>query len=172
MMRDDPLKALALFSLPGAADPVLSLDRPGMLSEAYLLHEFRPGSHMQIGPFGVESRLLPHMVPNAGFRISAGHTSFSYTGDSGASAVFVELASSTDLMLAEATFVDDVPGHSAGYLSSARIAGEQATQAGVERLILTHLMPGTDPAEAMRAARSRYHGWLATADYGLTLDLA
>src|SRR5229473_1612859 len=49
-----------------------------------------------------------------------------------------------DLLLAEATYVDQVPEDSRPYLSSARIAGQQAADASARRLMLTHLQPGTD----------------------------
>jgi ribonuclease BN (tRNA processing enzyme) len=53
-LRDDPLPApLAVYALPGALAAVLALDRPGMLDDAYTLHEFAAGSHFDIGPFGI-----------------------------------------------------------------------------------------------------------------------
>jgi ribonuclease BN (tRNA processing enzyme) len=56
---------LPVYTLPGALDAVLALDRPGMLSDGYSLCEFLGGDSLQVGPFTVESRPLPHFVPNA-----------------------------------------------------------------------------------------------------------
>lgn len=71
-LDDDPPPALPVFAPPRALDAVLALDRPGMLDAAYLLHEFVPGARFEVGPFEVATRLLPHWVPNAGIRLSAG----------------------------------------------------------------------------------------------------
>jgi hypothetical protein len=40
-----------------------ALDRPGMLADAYVLHEFSAGGDLDIGPFRAQTRLLPHWVP-------------------------------------------------------------------------------------------------------------
>ena len=106
-----------------------------------------------------------------GCRISAGGTSITYTGDAGPTDDLVELATGTDLLLAEATYVDAVPPGNAGVLNSALEVGRQADRAGAARLMLTHLMPGTDP-EASRAAASRsFQDWIAVATPGTIVEL-
>jgi len=64
-----------------------------------------------------------------------------------------------------------VPEDLADSLSSARLQGRQAAAAGARRLLLTHLMPGTDPAAAQDAARHGYRGEVGVATAGLALDL-
>ncbi|GGP18654.1 MBL fold metallo-hydrolase [Nonomuraea glycinis] len=171
-MRDDPPAALPVYSLPGALDAVLALDRPGVLTDAYVLHEFTVGSGFDIGPFRAQTRLLPHSVPNAGIRLTAGGRVLAYTGDSGLSPDRVELARDADLLLAEATFVNQVPEDSRRYLTSARQAGRQALEADVRRLVLTHLQPGTDTPAARAAAGAGYDGEIGIATSGLTFDLS
>src|SRR5262249_28283382 len=102
-LRDDPPAPLPVYSLPGALDAVLALDRPGMLDDGYVLQDIAAGSQFDIGPFDVQSHLLPHTVPNAGLRLTAGGRVLVYTGDSGPSPDVVELARDADLLLAEAT---------------------------------------------------------------------
>jgi ribonuclease BN (tRNA processing enzyme) len=170
-LRDDPPAPLPVYALPGALDAVLALDRPGTLADAYLLHEFEAGSEFDIGPFRAETRLLPHSIPNAGVRLAAGGRVLAYTGDAGPSPDVVELACGADLLLAEATYVDQVPDDCRLYLTSARIAGRQATDAGAGRLLLTHLWPGTDPAAARAAAGDGFDGDIAIAMAGLDVDL-
>ena len=80
-----------------------------------------------IGPFAVETALLPHPRPNAGFRITAHGTSFAYTGDAGPDSALVALALDADLLLAEASYADDVPADVRGALSSAGDAARQAS---------------------------------------------
>jgi ribonuclease BN (tRNA processing enzyme) len=161
-LRDDPAPPLPVYALNGALDAVLALDRPGMLDDALDLHELRPGEPLNIGPFSGEIRLLPHSRPNAGVRLRAGDEVFAYTGDAGPHPDTVELAREANLFLAEASYVDDVPADSAGTLSSARSVGRQAREAGVQRLLLTHLLPGTDRQAAYQAAAAE-----CDADVGL-----
>jgi ribonuclease BN (tRNA processing enzyme) len=168
---DDPPAPLPVYALAGALDAVLALDRPGMLAGAYVLHELSAGGRLDAGPFHVQTRLLPHWVPNAGVRLAAGGQVLAYTGDCGPSPDVVELAHDADLLLAEATYVDQVPMDSRRYLSSARQAGRQAAQAGARHLLLTHLWPGTDPAAARAAAADGYDGEVGVATAGLLLDL-
>jgi ribonuclease BN (tRNA processing enzyme) len=162
---------LPVYSSPGALDAVLALDRPGMLTEAYVLREFTAGSQLDIGPFRAQTRLLPHTVPNAGVRLTAGGRVLAYTGDTGPSPDVVELARRADLLLAEATHVDQVPDDSRRYLTSARQAGRQARDAEARQLLLTHLQPGTDATAAQAATRAAYDREIAVAKSGLILNL-
>jgi ribonuclease BN (tRNA processing enzyme) len=171
-LRDDPPAPLPVYALPGALDAVLALDRPGMLDGAYLLREFGAGDCLDIGPFRAETCLLPHWLPNAGLRLATGDQVLVYTGDSGPSPMVAELARHADLLLAEATYVDQVPEDSRPYLSSARIAGQQAADASARRLMLTHLRPGTDPSAARAAASDTYDGQIGVATANLVIDLA
>jgi len=169
-LRDDPAGPLPVYALPGALDAVLALDRPAMLASAYVLHEFTPGESLNIGPFRAETRLLPHWLPNAGIRLIARDRVFAYTGDTGPSSEVVELAREADLLLAEATYVDQVPEDSQHYLTSAPQAGRQAANANARQLMLTHLMPGTDPDAARTAASHEYDGPISVATTDLVLD--
>jgi ribonuclease BN (tRNA processing enzyme) len=170
-LRDNPPAPLRVYALPGALDAVLALDRAGMLAGAYVLREFAAGDGFDIGPFRAETRLLPHWVPNAGVRLTVGDRVFAYTGDSGPSPDVAELARDADLLLAEATYVDRVPERSRLYLTSARHAGRQATDAGARHLLLTHLWPGTDPVAAAAAAGDEYDGKIGVATADLVLEL-
>ena len=108
---------------------------------------------------------------NAGLRLTAGDRVLAYTGDSGPSPQIAELAHRADLLLAEATYADQVPESSRQYLSSAGDAGRQAADARAARLLLTHLWPGTDPSVARAAAGNEYHEEIGVATAGLVIDL-
>ena len=171
VLRDDPAPPLPVYALPGALTAVLALDRPEMLADAYVLREFSPDASFPIGPFSVQTRLLPHGVPNVGVRLTAGPRALMYTGDSGPSPHVAELADRADLSVAEASYVDRVPEDTRRYLSSARQAGRDAARAGAQRLLLTHLMPGTDHRAARAAASAGYGGPLDVAAPGLVVSL-
>jgi ribonuclease BN (tRNA processing enzyme) len=162
-LRDDPLPPLPVYAPPGALDAVLALDRPGMLDDAIVLHELEPGDRFEAGPFDIRTWLLPHWLPNAGLRLQAGDQALAYTGDTGPAPELTDLARDADIFLAEASYPDAVPDDSARYLSSAAQAGATAAHAGAKSLVLTHLMPGTDPAAAIAAAAPHYQGEISVA---------
>ena len=171
-LRDHPAPRLPTYALPDALGPVLALDQIRALKGTCDVHEFEAGEAFPIGPFDIVSRPLPHSIPNAGLRISAGAHSITYTGDAAPTDDLVELADGTSLLLAEATYVESVPSGNVGALNSALEVGRQADRAKAGRLILTHLMPGTD-REASRAAAARaYAGPIDVAVVGLAVDLS
>jgi ribonuclease BN (tRNA processing enzyme) len=170
-LRDDPAPALPVFAPAGALDVVLSLDRPGMLDHAYELTDLQSGGSVRIGPWTVACRSLPHFKPNLGVRLESGGLALAYTGDAGPSPDAVPLARDVDLLLAESSFADRVPDDSVGALSSAADAGRLAAESGAQRLVLTHLMPGTDAEAAKRAAAEIYPGPIMVARRGLLVEL-
>jgi ribonuclease BN (tRNA processing enzyme) len=168
---DDPLPPLPVHALPGSLGSVLALDRPEVLAGSYALHDLEAGADLTIGPFEVRTALLPHPRPNLGVRIVTGDRSMVYTGDCGPSDELVALAGGADLLLAEASYAEAVPAELVGALSSAAEVGEEATEAGVGQLVLTHLMPRTDEAAAMAAAARSFAGRIAVARPGLVIGI-
>jgi ribonuclease BN (tRNA processing enzyme) len=166
-LAGEPAPALPVFAPPGALRAVLALDRPGMLDDALALREFDPGAVFEAGPFSVRTWLLPHSRLNAGLRLQAAGSVLAYTGDTGPSPDLPALARDAGLFLAEASYPERVPGDCAATLSSARQAGRTAAAAGVRRLLLTHLMPGTDPGASVRAAAAGFDGDITVAVPGL-----
>lgn len=163
VLGDAPPPPLPVYALPGALDAVLALDKARMLASGLSLREIVPRQPFEIGPFRLDTWLLPHHVPNVGLRLSGGGRVLAYTGDTGPAPELVELARDADLYLAEATYPYAVPEEDAPYLSSALQAGEVAARAGVGRLLLTHLWPGGSEEEAIVAAGKAYGGPIAVA---------
>ncbi|MBB5806815.1 ribonuclease BN (tRNA processing enzyme) [Saccharothrix ecbatanensis] len=158
---------LPLYAPEGALDRVLALDQV-RLDSAYSVHPVERA--FEVGPFRVDTYDLPHFVPNAGLRLTAGGRVLAYTGDTGPSPVLLDLARDADVFVAEATFARQVaPADNAPYLSTAVQAGANADRAGAGRLVLAHLWPGSDPAEYLEAAD--YPGDVDVAAPGLVIDL-
>jgi len=170
-MSETPPPRLMAYALPDALGPVLALDQITSLKGACEVRAFEAGDAFSIGPFAIESRLLPHSIPNAGLRISTGGTSITYTGDAGPSDDLVELARATGLLLAEATYIDSVPSGNAGVLNCALEVGRQAHRAKAARLMLTHLLPGTDPEAARATAGRSFDDWITVAAPGTIVEL-
>jgi ribonuclease BN (tRNA processing enzyme) len=172
-MSGDQPPALPVFAPAHALDAVLALDRPGMLDATIDRRDYAPGDRFDIGPFGAQTTLLPHSIPNGGVRLTAGGHTVAYTGDTGPSPEIVTLARDADLLLAEASYVDEeMPDDLRPVLSTAREAGQYAAAAAVGRLLLTHLIPGTDADRAVDAARANYPGHTSVVSEGLTIQVA
>ncbi|GAA2663387.1 MBL fold metallo-hydrolase [Paractinoplanes durhamensis] len=151
-------QALPLHSPAGALDAILALDGPAMLDGAFVTHDLPIPGRVQIGPLTVDTMLMPHFLPNAGIRVSAGGTSFAYTGDSGPHEPFTAFAADVDLLIAEATYATEMPPNRVGMLNTAIGAAELAARSGAHTLWLTHLWPGSDPTAHLAAATSAWPG--------------
>jgi len=170
-MSENQPPPLPVYSPAGALDAVLALDRPQTLAGSYELHDVAADETIDIGPFRAETTMLPHWLPNLGIRLSASSRVLAYTGDSGPSTDATTMARDADLLIADATNLEDGSGEAQRFLSTPSVAGHQAAVAGAARLLLTHLWPGTDHAAALTAARAEYGGVLAVAIPGLVVDL-
>ena len=164
-LRDDadPAPPLPVYAPPQALDAVLALDRKGMLDDAIDQRDFAPGDTFSTGPFDVRTWLLPHWLPNAGLRLTAAGETLAYTGDTGPAPELTDLARDAHIFLAEASYPREVPADSARHLSSAAQAGQTAARAGAQSLMLTHLMQGTDPDQAIEAAAASFRGQISVA---------
>ncbi|WP_405092900.1 MBL fold metallo-hydrolase [Micromonospora sp. NBC_01392] len=162
---------LPVYAPTGSLADLLAIDEPGLLEPGYHLTEFTPGETLRLGPYGVRTFPLPHWVPNAGARFEASGVVLAYTGDTGPSPTLVDLAREADVLIAEATYPDDIPPRHAGNLSSAAEVGRYATEAGARRVLLTHLWPGTEPGDAVAAVRRGYAGPVDVAGPGLTVTV-
>ncbi|MEE6261044.1 MBL fold metallo-hydrolase [Plantactinospora sonchi] len=170
-LTDPDAPALPVFTPRGSLDRLLAIDEPGLIDASYDLREFEPGAEFEIGPFRAATWGLPHWLPNAGVRLTAGGRMFAYTGDTGPSPHLVELAREADLLLAEATFADELPARYAGNLSTAAEVGRYAAEAGAARVLLTHLWPRVEPAAFVTAAGAGFTGPVEVAESGLVVDV-
>jgi ribonuclease BN (tRNA processing enzyme) len=170
-MRDDPAPPLPVYAPAGALDAVLRLDQGQTLAGSYQVHDLASGASLEIGPLRVQTRQLPHWLPNLGVRLAAEGRTLAYTGDTGPSQEVVRLAAGADLLLAEATYLDPAPRDAARCLSTASVAGRQAAQAEAGRLLLTHLWPGADRCAYLQAASAEYPCEVDLATPGLRTDL-
>lgn len=116
---------------------------------------------------GVKVRVMPvvHPCEAYGLRLEHEGRTLVYTGDSAVCATLTELSEGADVLLAEAswTHTDDRPP---GLHLSGREAGELAKAARVGRLILTHVLPWTDPDEVLAEAKAAFGGDVVLAELG------
>lgn len=149
----------------------LPLD-PGM-HEEFDFQEYPSGVHAEpvvLGPFTVEAHPVVHPVDAFALRVTAGGRTLVYSGDTGPCPALDAAAADAHLLLAEASFrsVDDNPPdlHMTG-----TDCGRTAAKAGVERLVLTHIPPWHDPADAEAEAVAEWDGPVELARAGTTYDV-
>jgi ribonuclease BN (tRNA processing enzyme) len=127
-------------------------------STAELVFAWRPlpAGAYEVGPFRLESWLLPHYVPNAGVRLSTRTLTVAYTGDTGPDPALAELGRDADLYVVDATDrwqqAGDPPSSPGPAMNlTAREAGQAAASAAADRLMLTH--SGRATTETARGRR-------------------
>jgi ribonuclease BN (tRNA processing enzyme) len=95
-----------------------------------------------------------HPPETLAVRVDSAGRSMAYSADTAPGWSFSSLGDGIDLGLCEATFLAEDEGK-AQHLS-ARQAGAMSKAAGVARLVLTHLQPGTDPENSQREAAETF----------------
>lgn len=157
---DAPRRLAAAYGMP---------DEPG-LDTTFSFHALSPGT-LRIGPFDVTVAPMNHPVETYGFRVSYGGASVAYSGDTGECTELVNLAKDADVLLCEASFLDE-PGLPAGLHLNGRQAAEHAARAGVGTLVLTHLVPWYDRRRILDdAGRGGFTGRIQLARSGAVYDL-
>lgn len=120
------------------------------LADVFAFH--RLGGHpVRIGPFVLTAAAVAHPCESYALRLTHAGASLVYSGDTGPCSALVELAEDADLLLCEASWPHD-PAARPGVHLSGRQAGEAARDAGVGRLLLTHVPAWCDPAVPLAEA--------------------
>lgn len=141
---------------------------PGMHGE----FEFR--DHLpvtEVGPFRISTAPANHPVEAYALRVDAGGSALAFSGDTGVCEPLVELSRGADLALYEASFLSRYPDLPENLHLTATQSAEHAMKAGVDTLVLTHLVPWTPQDEVLEEAASVFTGSLQLAAPGLVVDL-
>lgn len=128
---------------------------PGMSAE-FTFNEY-DDQPIRLGPFSIKVERVAHPVIAYGMRVeSEGHV-LVYSGDTGPCQELVDLAKGADLLVAESAFVEGCENPVNLHLTG-RQAGAAAAEAGVGRLVLTHIPPWHDPEVCLAEAREAFTG--------------
>ena len=111
----------------------------GMFGGVFRLREYEPGAPFTAAGLEVSAVALPHFDhATYGLRVSDGHATLAYSGDSAPTPALAELAAGADLFLCEATLLE--PEHPEGHRG--HLTAEEAIDAfrasGARRLIVIH----------------------------------
>ena len=171
-----PQPPLPLVGPRGVAARVVSMygdTTPEAMASVFDIDEHRPGPR-HIGPFTITVTRVRHPVTAYATRVEAGGRALVFSGDTGPTDTLIELARGVDLALFEASFLEDEVRDlaNAGDLHlTATQAAQHAAAAGVERLVLTHLVSWNDRAATEAEARAHFSGSLELASSGLVIDV-
>jgi ribonuclease BN (tRNA processing enzyme) len=129
------------------------------------------GDTFDVGALHVRLFAANHPVETLASRIEVGGRVIAFTADSGPSAELVACARAADLLIADATWLERDRPLPEGIHMTGREAGKVAADAGVARLLLTHILPTNDPVETAAEAAAAFDGeiFLATDLLELTL---
>lgn len=120
----------------------LRVARGGHIDDVFDWHTITDGSSFAVDGVDMSCAVTDHPVETLALRIAADGASIGYTADTGSAWSVATLGSGLDLLLCEATFPEDRAGEFPHLTASE--AGAAARAAGVDRLVLTHLLPGSN----------------------------
>jgi ribonuclease BN (tRNA processing enzyme) len=155
-----------LYCPPGVVDVLRALEPRPDPATVFDVRDLAPA---QVGPFELDTVLLPHYVTNLGIKLTAPGLCVAYTGDGGPSPLLPTLAKGTDLFISDATLQGPSPTTAPRYVMTATEAATGA--AGAQRLLLTHFWPGIDRSVSVAEAQKVFAGEVIAADEGLVLTL-
>ena len=124
------------------------------------IHALPPSTYtgpIHLGPFTIIPTAVEHPVDAYGLRIEAHGKVIAYSGDTAETEALLDIATDADLFVCEAAFRDGVDNPPGVHITGVH-AGEYATKAHVKKLVVTHVPPWHDSADALREARSAYDG--------------
>ncbi len=140
-------------------EPAVDFDRLPY-KNAYSVKALYEDLQLKIGPFTITASPGVHAVPSFSLRLETPTAVLVYSGDTEITPNLAPFAKSADLFLCEANYLEEeiVAGLS-NHLSAAQAAAI-AAEAGVKRLILTHLHPERESAPYLAEA----HKYFTAAD--------
>lgn len=111
------------------------------------------GQSRQLGGLRLGFFPVRHPVECNALRVEAEGRTFVFSGDMNTTPGFVDFARGADLLLIDALFAHADWNENLPHLS-ARLAAEVAREAGVGRVLLTHMLPGSDEAVRLTEAQA------------------
>jgi ribonuclease Z len=168
---DGRKSALRIMGPPGFAGVFKKLRECTNTSDTFFTFPLTVGE-VQFGAKveDIETCRTDHSIPTLALRLTAGGKSVCYTADTIYCPTVVQFARNVDLLIHEATFLEDqasiaeLTRH-----STARMAGKSGSEANARRLALFHIPPPNDHREEeFRAEASKEYG----RDVAIAADMA
>jgi ribonuclease BN (tRNA processing enzyme) len=126
---------------------------------------------LALGPFTVTPFRVNHPVEAYGYRVEAAGRVLAYSGDTDACPALSPLFTGSDLVLADAAFVDGRDAAPDIHLSGSRAARAALDAGGVRRLMLTHIPAWNDPEVCRAQAAAVWPGEVELAEPDATYPI-
>lgn len=132
-------------------------------------HDLVDGATFSVKDMAFTASRTDHPGETMAVRVEAEGRSLGYTADTGPGWSPTALGEALDLLLTDASFTSDREGHSQHL--SGRQAGRLAREAGIRRLVLTHIWPVTDRLALRAEAEAAYEAPVDLAEVGKTYEV-
>jgi len=143
----------------------------GPLEPSFSWSHLGPQPSFMIGDLTLTIDRTEHYVETYAVRVTGPDgTSLVYSADTGPGWSLDTIGTDVDLALLEASFPTEEARGDVLHLS-APTAGAMAAAAGARRLVLTHLVPGSDPEAHVRLGAAAYGGPVDLAAPGAVYEL-
>lgn len=134
--------------------------------------EYDPDAPLAVGSYAIRFEAMTHYIPAWAVRIENGRAAMVFSADTGPRSGLTEFARGSELLLCEATLLEQPATQSPeeyGHLTAAE-AGAIAWAAGVPRLVLTHLWGELGFERLLEDASAAFHGPVARAHSGAVFE--
>ena len=118
-------------------------------------HFIADGMRIQLFGMDVAFAEMPHPVPSYAMAFESGGKKLVYSGDTRDTVRIIDFASGADLFVMEAALLEKDKSPAAPHVS-AKDAGRIAKEAGVRRLLVTHLLPEYNAEDVLSEVRESY----------------
>ena len=167
----DPAEGVPVYGTACTRDMDMSVTLPSPHHPDPFEWKIIDGSScLDIGDLRLRFATTDHPVETLAVRVDHEGRSFACSSDSGPAWSFRSLGDDLDVAFADASHLSTLAGRGIPHMS-AREAGHNGRDSGVGRLVLTHLVPGSDPDAHRTEAAAAYGGPVDVALPGRTFDI-
>jgi ribonuclease BN (tRNA processing enzyme) len=165
-----------LISPPGSSElfrrVVGAWGKEDLVEKAFAIEQYEADSVVDVGPLRISFSPVPHFIDAYGISVepASGGARLVYGGDSRPATELVELARGADLFLVEATLPRPEPDGCGGHMTP-EDAGEHARDAGVKRVVITHISDELDHDDARRRASEAFGAPVEVAAEGASYEI-
>jgi ribonuclease BN (tRNA processing enzyme) len=143
-----------------------------LIEQAFELEEYALESVVEVGPLRFGFAVMPHFIDAHAVAVSSidGDGRLVFSADSRPARELVDFARGADLFLVEATLPRPERSGVRGHLTAAE-AGEHGRDAGVGRIVLTHISDELDQERAAERASGAFGGPVEVAREGAIYEI-
>jgi ribonuclease BN (tRNA processing enzyme) len=167
---DEPARP-RLIAPPGARETfrrvVGAWGNDDLIENAFDLEEYEESSRPEVGPLSFEFRSVPHFTETFAIRVASknGSGQLAYGADTSPSEKLCKFVKGADLLVIEATLPRPERTGIRGHLTPEE-AGQHAREAGVRRVVITHISDELDFTWARTEASRAFGGPVEVAREG------